>query len=67
MTAPKTILMAGGSGLIGRSLSISLRERGHSVLILTRNPKSESDVFWNPYLGKIDNNKVKNVQDLIFL
>ena len=67
MTAPKTILIAGGSGLIGRSLSISLRERGHSVLILTRNPKSESDVFWNPYLGKIDNNKVKNVQVIINL
>jgi uncharacterized protein len=67
MTAPKTILIAGGSGLIGRSLSISLRERGHSVLILTRNPKCESDVFWNPYLRKIDNNKVKNVQVIINL
>ena len=37
------------------------------MLILTRNPKSESDVFWNPYLGKIDNNKVKNVQVIINL
>lgn len=36
------ILIAGGSGLIGRALTQSLRENGHEVFVLTRRPASAS-------------------------
>ena len=48
------ILIAGGSGLIGRKLSEYLYERGYQVGVLTRNPKSDTDIYWDPKKKKID-------------
>src|ERR1700693_243723 len=36
------VLIAGGSGYIGRRLSVSLVKAGHDVIVLSRQPKSES-------------------------
>ena len=35
-----TILITGGTGLVGTALSRSLIEKGHTVIVLTRNPYS---------------------------
>ena len=35
-----TILITGGTGLVGTALSKSLIEKGHNVIVLTRNPSS---------------------------
>jgi hypothetical protein len=43
------ILITGGSGFIGRSLSHELRDSGHSVVITTRRKAdSEHKLTWNP-------------------
>ncbi len=50
----KIILIAGGSGLIGRALCDTLRNTGHIVYVLSRSPKKEGDIFWNPMLKELD-------------
>jgi len=43
-----TIVIAGGSGFLGRKLVNRLEGDGHSVAILTRRPARPRDVQWNP-------------------
>ena len=43
----RTIVIAGGSGFLGRNLKRFLQERGFAVSVLTRSPKEESDVAWD--------------------
>jgi uncharacterized protein (TIGR01777 family) len=43
-----SILIAGGTGLLGTALADALRRDGHSVAILTRRPTREHDVRWSP-------------------
>ena len=43
-----TIVIAGGSGFLGRKLAKVLEGEGHAVRILTRRPARTNDVPWNP-------------------
>lgn len=46
----KPVVIAGGSGTLGRALASHLAARGHRVSILTRNPKPNaefSEIRWN--------------------
>lgn len=43
-----TIVIAGGSGFLGRKLVQRLEGDGHTVAILTRKPVRANDVQWNP-------------------
>jgi uncharacterized protein len=61
------ILIAGGSGLIGRKLSDYLYERGYQVGVLTRSPKLENDIYWDPNKKKIDLTALEKVTHLINL
>nr|CAH8874076.1 unnamed protein product [Trichobilharzia regenti] len=45
-------LIGGGTGLIGRSLTSSLRAAGHKVQIITRNPKDANDLSWVSFFYK---------------
>lgn len=41
------IIIAGGSGFLGKELATYFRNKNHEVIILTRNPKSQNEIFWN--------------------
>lgn len=42
------ILVTGGTGNVGKVLIPMLKQSGHVCYTLTRSPKSEKDIFWNP-------------------
>lgn len=64
----KKIVIAGGSGLVGKALNKHLTELGHDVYVLTRSPKAnQKSFFWNPVEGKIDEKAISNTQVLINL
>ncbi len=49
MSAPRTVLIAGGSGFIGTELAAQLRADGHTVLILVRRPaRTATERTWDP-------------------
>lgn len=50
------ILITGGSGLIGNSITELLQEKGKEVAWLSRNPEkySQKSFFWDPDEGKLD-------------
>ncbi len=48
------VLVSGATGMIGVSLTRALENAGHKVTRLTRSPKGENDVGWNPDAGRID-------------
>jgi hypothetical protein len=43
-----SIVVAGGSGLLGGALVRALRTGGHRVTVLTRHPSRDGDVRWSP-------------------
>jgi uncharacterized protein (TIGR01777 family) len=48
------VLVSGATGLIGSALTPELEARGHRVMRLTRTPRSEGDIRWDPEAGTID-------------
>ena len=46
------IVIAGGTGFLGRALVRTLRADGHQVRVLTRQPRHADDVAWSP--GALD-------------
>jgi uncharacterized protein (TIGR01777 family) len=57
----KTILITGGTGLVGKELSQRLLQAGHSVIVLTRNPNKQKSLHpqlsyaaWDVKAGTID-------------
>src|SRR5215210_8338400 len=48
------VLVSGATGLIGSALIPELDAKGHEVTRLTRTPRSEGDIRWDPDAGTID-------------
>lgn len=65
----KVILIAGGTGLIGKELTQLLRSQGHEVRLLSRkrSPHAEGLFHWLPEIGKIDQASIDGVQIIINL
>ncbi|MEY3099391.1 MAG: hypothetical protein RIS63_279, partial [Bacteroidota bacterium] len=49
-----TVLIAGGSGLIGSALTQHLEARGFRVFKLTRSATQLNHLFWDPQANQID-------------
>lgn len=65
-----SVLIAGGSGLIGRRMSVLLSEKGHSVSLLGRKADASGKwrkYAWNPSRGEIDLEAVKQADVVINL
>ena len=43
-----TIVLAGGSGFLGRKLARRLRGEGHTTVTLSRNPSGGDQIIWRP-------------------
>jgi NAD dependent epimerase/dehydratase family enzyme len=65
MAASRRIVIAGGSGFIGRALATRLAQRAEAVVILTRSPRRSSaaspirEVYWDgrtmgPWTSEVD-------------
>jgi uncharacterized protein (TIGR01777 family) len=63
MNKSNKVIIAGGSGFLGRALALALAARGHEVTILTRSPKARGDgiteLYWDgksagDWFGAID-------------
>ena len=52
------ILVSGATGLVGSHFVTVAQSRGHSCAALTRRPRTDSDVGWDPASGQL------NVQQL---
>jgi len=68
-TEYKTVLVAGGTGLIGRRLSELLESKSYRVLLLTRNRNKTGDniFYWDPEKKIIDANAFKQADVIINL
>ncbi len=63
----KTVLIAGGSGLIGKQLTKVLKERGYRVYKLSRNARKQGHVQWNPRTKQVDEKCLSRIRVLINL
>lgn len=64
----KTVLIAGGSGFVGRKLSSVLKERGLRVYKLSRKKtKRRGYIHWNPDLQTIDNKNLSKINYIVNL
>src|SRR5262245_15686949 len=45
---PMRIVVAGGTGFLGRALAERLRRGAHDVTVLSRRPRGIGDVAWSP-------------------
>lgn len=62
-----TVLISGGTGLIGKQLQQKLLEKNYQVKVLTRNPKAENEFRWDIKENFIDVAAFENVTHIIHL
>ena len=63
----KTVLIAGGSGLIGKKLNQVLSKKGYKVYTLTRKAKHRGQIYWNPAQQTIEGKHLDKVNIIINL
>jgi len=71
VTGSLHVVIAGGSGMIGRALTAELFALGHRVTVLTRSPRTRvaraRAVVWNPDAGELDLDALGTVDAIVNL
>ena len=62
-----TVLITGGSGLVGRALSHLLKEKGYRVIVFSRNPAGPNMAHWDPSKGTYDAAAIAAADHIIHL
>jgi len=63
----ETVLITGASGLVGRHLTLLLKEKGYRVLSLGRNPEGEGSFCWDPENEYIDTEALNQTDHIVHL
>ncbi len=66
----ETVLISGGSGLLGMHLCGKLTEKGYRPAILTREPGLTSAItnyYWDPDKKKIENEAISSADYIVHL
>ncbi len=64
----RRVLIAGASGLLGRSLAALLETQGHEVVRLVRRPAAGAhEISWNPAAGELDPAAIEGVDAIVNL
>ena len=66
----ETILITGGTGLVGKHLSWKLKDKGYNVVLLSRYPDQNSVIpsyFWDPSIDEIDPDALTNADYIVHL
>lgn len=63
----RRIAITGARGLIGSALTQRLERAGHTVLGITRSPKSATDIAWSPLEGTMDTGKLEGIDAAVHL
>ena len=61
------VLISGATGLIGSALIPALETGGHRVIRLTRSPRSNEDVGWDPAASEIDASHLEDLDAIVHL
>ena len=65
---PLTVLISGGSGLVGRNLIPFLQTQGHTVRQLVRRaPVAAGEIRWNPAAGELDARQLEGIDAVVHL
>ncbi len=65
-----TVLITGGSGLVGRHLSRKLKDKNYNVAVLSRSPGKSTDInsyYWDPEKDEIDHTAITEADFIIHL
>ena len=62
------VLVSGATGLVGSALSTELKNKGHSVIVLSRSkPSSDDTIRWDPSRGQIDASRLEGIDAVVHL
>ena len=59
--------ITGGTGLVGRAVKQALIDQGHTVRILSRNPRREGEFRWDPSKQTMDLDALDGVHGIVHL
>jgi uncharacterized protein (TIGR01777 family) len=64
-----TVAVSGASGLVGTELTALLREHGHTVVPITRNPSTRTGdaILWDPAKGVADPHQLESMDAIVHL
>jgi len=67
----ETVLITGGTGLVGKQLVVKLKQQGYGVRVLSRNRtttnSSPDHYYWDPENNEIDLDTLKSIDHIIHL